>query len=107
MLREVDRDIAARRLYMSPRLSPDGVRHYPALLREASQEHDEIRLARELRELRFRSQPPTRWLRSKWSLVQPSRTVAVLTRAASDRGVLPAPIVRRGFNRFRRVRERS
>lgn len=49
MLREVDADIAQRRLYTSQRLNLEGLRHYDALLREAIEAYDDAWLAHELR----------------------------------------------------------
>lgn len=49
MLAEIDRDIAAGTLYVSNRLSDEGVRDYPGLLREAAQTGTPEALADELR----------------------------------------------------------
>jgi hypothetical protein len=49
MLEEVERDIGANNLYISPRLSPQGVADYPALLRQAATTGDETTLAAILR----------------------------------------------------------
>lgn len=45
MLAEVEHDIAADALYLSPRLSPQGVNDYPDLLRDAIQIGDDETLA--------------------------------------------------------------
>ncbi len=49
MAKEIDQDIAASRLYMSPRLNASGQSQYPALLKEAAQSHDEMWLAQQIR----------------------------------------------------------
>lgn len=48
MLQEVDLDIAAGNLYISPRLNEQGISAYPLLLREALAWHDETWLAEQL-----------------------------------------------------------
>jgi len=49
MVREIDSDIRANRLYISPRLSIAGRSRYPQLLREAAQGGDDASLAARLR----------------------------------------------------------
>jgi len=49
MLQEIDLDISRKTLYMSPRLNEQGKRHYPLLLKDAAQNHDDDWLADELR----------------------------------------------------------
>lgn len=49
MLEEVEHDIEVNNLYISPRLSPQGVADYPALLKQASKSGDETTLAATLR----------------------------------------------------------
>src|SRR6266852_696170 len=49
MISELDADIGAGTLYLSPRLNPQGRTRYPALLREAMQSHDDSWLANKLR----------------------------------------------------------
>lgn len=49
MLEEVQRDVAGNSLYVSPRLSPQGVADYPSLLRQAATSGDETTLAATLR----------------------------------------------------------
>lgn len=48
MLAELDRDLAADALYISKRLTPDGARLYPQMLREAFSEGDDETLANDL-----------------------------------------------------------
>ncbi len=45
MQAEIAQDIAAGKLYLSPRLSPVGIAAYPALLTEAARSHDDAWLA--------------------------------------------------------------
>lgn len=49
MLIELDRDIQGGTLYLSARLTSDGRQHYPAMLREAIEQHDDAWLAGEIR----------------------------------------------------------
>lgn len=49
MEQEVDRDVAAGTLYISPRLNAQGRAQWSALLREAARNHDEVWLAEQLR----------------------------------------------------------
>ncbi len=49
MVKEINQDIAASRLYMSPRLNASGQSQYPALLKKAAQSHDETWLAQQIR----------------------------------------------------------
>lgn len=48
MVEEVDADIQEGTLYLSPRLTSDGLRQYPELLRDACARHDDDWLAGEL-----------------------------------------------------------
>lgn len=48
MLAEIDRDIEAGTLYISDRLSPQGVLAYPQLIREAAQQGADVSLAAQL-----------------------------------------------------------
>lgn len=48
MVEEIERDVAAGRLYMSPRLSEAGHAQYPELLKQSARSHDEAWLAIEL-----------------------------------------------------------
>lgn len=50
---EIDRDAAAGTLYLSPRLTDEGARQWPVLLKEAAQSHDDAWLAGVLRERAF------------------------------------------------------
>lgn len=49
MLKEIEQDITATRLYMNPRLNELGHTQYPALLKEAAKNHDDEWLAGEIR----------------------------------------------------------
>jgi hypothetical protein len=49
MLEEIDRDIKAQKLYISPRLSATGERDYPNLLITAARDYDDTWLAAEIR----------------------------------------------------------
>jgi hypothetical protein len=49
MVEEIEADLAAGRLYLSPRLSPSGQTNYAALLKQAAEAHDEEWLAAQLR----------------------------------------------------------
>lgn len=49
MLEEVERDVAANKLYLSPRLSPQGLADFPSLLRQAAASGDDTTLAATLR----------------------------------------------------------
>ncbi|HLE18908.1 MAG TPA: hypothetical protein VI728_11570 [Syntrophales bacterium] len=49
MIKEIDKDIADARLYMSSRFNELGRMQYPALLKTAVQSHDEIWLAQQIR----------------------------------------------------------
>jgi hypothetical protein len=49
MVSEINRDIAARALYLSPRLSWSGQRDYPRLLLDAAETGDDASLAAQLR----------------------------------------------------------
>jgi hypothetical protein len=49
MVKEIDQDITATRLYMSPRLNELGHTQYPALLKEAAQNHDDTWFAGQIR----------------------------------------------------------
>lgn len=49
MVDELDRDIANNMLYISGRLTPEGARIWPDLLREALQHHDDAWIAHSLR----------------------------------------------------------
>lgn len=49
MVRELERDIADGTLYVSPRLTSEGARVWPAILREAFQSHDDTWTAATLR----------------------------------------------------------
>ncbi len=49
MLKEMDLDISQGTLYISPRLSEQGAKNYPSLLRETIQSHDDAWFANELR----------------------------------------------------------
>jgi hypothetical protein len=49
MVQEIKDDVASSRLYLSPRLSPQGRQQYPALLTEAAEKHNEAWLAQEIR----------------------------------------------------------
>lgn len=46
---EVDLDISRGKLYISPRLSPQGIEKYPSILKEAIQGHEDTWFADELR----------------------------------------------------------
>jgi len=48
MIKEIEADISAGRLYVSRRLSPSGVKDYPALLKEAVQSYDDFWLTSQL-----------------------------------------------------------
>ncbi|GIW56645.1 MAG: hypothetical protein KatS3mg082_3049 [Nitrospiraceae bacterium] len=49
MIEELERDIESRQLYISPRLTDEGARVWPELLREAFHDHDDDWLASQLR----------------------------------------------------------
>jgi hypothetical protein len=49
MAQEIERDLTNHTLYLSPRLTAEGRRQYPALLRQAAARHDDAWLATELR----------------------------------------------------------
>ncbi len=49
MIEEINRDITASRLYMSPRLTTAGQAQYPTLLTEAAQTYDDAWLAHQIR----------------------------------------------------------
>lgn len=49
MVAEIDADIGSDKLYVSPRLTDEGVQQWPGLLREAAQAHSDAWLAAELR----------------------------------------------------------
>jgi len=49
MLQELDLDVSRGTLYISPRLNEQGAENYPSLLREALGNHDDARLADQLR----------------------------------------------------------
>lgn len=49
MREEVEHDVAANTIYLSPRLSPQGVADYPSLLKQAVTSGDETTLAATLR----------------------------------------------------------
>lgn len=49
MMDEMDGDHVAGRLYLSPRLNPEGRANYGALLKQAAQAHDDVWLAGTLR----------------------------------------------------------
>ncbi len=53
MLHEFDSDAAKGILYLSPRLNSEGRRDYPSLLRTAIINHDDLWLARQLRDNRL------------------------------------------------------
>jgi len=48
MLEELEQDVAANKLYLSPRLSDAGRRNYEKLLRSAIQNGDDVSLANSL-----------------------------------------------------------
>lgn len=50
MVSEVERDVSAGTLYVSPRLNEEGARQWPALLKEAAQSRDDAWLASTLRD---------------------------------------------------------
>lgn len=53
MVSELERDIGNGKLYISPRLTEDGVKQWPNILREACVKHDDSWLAATLRERRL------------------------------------------------------
>jgi hypothetical protein len=50
MLRELETDLMAASLYISPRLTPEGAELWPSLLREAVESHDDTWLESQLRD---------------------------------------------------------
>jgi hypothetical protein len=48
---EISMDIASSKIYIGPRLNPEGVQAWPALIREAALAHDDDWLAGEIRRL--------------------------------------------------------
>lgn len=61
MLEELERDLALRTLYISPRLTDEGAEAYPELLQEAIENHDDAWLADELRSHDYLHQVEERW----------------------------------------------
>lgn len=61
MLEELDRDLAVRTLYISPRLTDEGAEAYPELLHQAIENHDDAWLAEELRSHDYLHRVEERW----------------------------------------------
>lgn len=60
MSEEVDLDISQGTLYTSPRLNDQGMQHYPSLLKETVENHDDTWLADQLRHRRYLKAVETR-----------------------------------------------
>jgi hypothetical protein len=50
---EINTDVASSTIYISPRLNPEGVQMWPALIREAALAHDDNWVAEEIRRLKL------------------------------------------------------
>jgi len=74
MVEELDWSLESGNLYISPRLTEEGVREWPALLREALLKHDDSWLANELRKRNLIRKMEQRKTRSGFTLARVPRT---------------------------------